>query len=267
MDSAAGIVAWTASVSTVHEPVAWALALGLLGAIAGSFLAALVVRWPEERSVMRGRSACDACGRTLGPAELVPLLSALVSRGRCRGCGEAIDPVHSAIEAAAVAVGAASGWLAPGVAGVGGALFGWLLVALAVLDWRHFWLPDRLVAVLALGGLGFGLAGVAPALPDRLIGGAGGFLLLWGIAAGYRWWRGREGMGGGDPKLFGAVGLWLGWRLLPAVLLVAGLIGLGIVAWRAATGRGVAADDALPLGTLIAAAAYPGWAMMVGVAP
>ena len=245
------------------EAVAWAAALGLLGAVAGSFLAALVVRWPEGRSVMRGRSACDACGRTLHAGELVPLLSALASRGRCRGCGAAIDPVHGRMEAAALVAGAVAGWLAPGGEGVAGALFGWVLLALAVLDWRHFWLPDRLIAALALAGVASGIADLLPALSDRLIGGAVGYGLLAAVATGYRRLRGREGLGGGDPKLFGAIGLWLGWRLLPAVLLVAGLVGMGIVAWRWATGRRVAADDAMPLGTLLAVAAYPAWAIMV----
>ena len=74
-------------------------------------------------------------------------------------------------------------------------------------------------------------------------------------------------MGGGDPKLFGAIGLWLGWRLLPSVLLLAGLLGLGVVLFRRLTGRPVASNDALPLGTLLAAAAYPAWLAMVGLAP
>ena len=246
------------------EPLGWALALGVAGAIVGSFLAALVVRWPEGRSVMRGRSACDGCARTLEAGELVPLLSAARSRGRCRTCGAAIDPVHWQVEAAAALAGAVAGWVAPGTAGVAGAGFGWLLVALAVLDARHLWLPDPLVALLALGGLASGLAGIEPVLVDRLIGGVGGFALLWGVAAGYRRWRGREGLGGGDPKLFGAIGLWLGWRLLPAVLVVAGLVGLGVVAVAWARGRRMAADDALPLGTLLAVAAYPAWLLMIG---
>ena len=246
------------------EPLGWALVLGVAGAIVGSFLAALVVRWPEGRSVMRGRSACDGCARTLDAGELVPLLSAALSRSRCRTCSAAIDPVHWQVEAAAAFAGAVAGWVAPGAAGVAGAGFGWLLVALAALDARHFWLPDPLVALLALGGLASGLAGIEPVLVDRLIGGVGGFALLWGVAAGYRRWRGREGLGGGDPKLFGAIGLWLGWRLLPAVLVVAGLVGLGVVAFAWARGRRMAADDALPLGTLLAVAAYPAWLLMIG---
>jgi leader peptidase (prepilin peptidase)/N-methyltransferase len=236
----------------------------VLGAIVGSFIAALVVRWTEDRSVMRGRSACDACGRVLRPWELVPLLSALALRGRCRGCGAAIDPVHWRIEAAALAIGGAAGWVAAGPVALAGAVFGWLLLALGALDWRAFWLPDRLTGLLAAGGIATGLFGWSPPLADRLIGGVGGFVLLWGIAAGYRIWRGREGMGGGDPKLFGAIGLWLGWRMLPAVILTAGLIGLGVVLFRQVTGRAMTATDMLPLGTLLALAAYPAWLMMIG---
>ena len=241
--------------------------LGLLGAIVGSFLATLVVRWTDGRSVVRGRSGCDGCGKALGPLELVPLVSALMQRGRCRACGAGIDPVHWRVELACLLVGVATGVVADWPEAVAGCVFGWLLVALAALDLRAWWLPDRLTGVLALGGLASGLAGVEPAPGDRAIGGVAGFALLWLVAFGYRRWRGREGMGGGDPKLFGAIGLWLGWAMLPAVLLVASLIGLGVVLFRRLTGRAVARTDALPLGVLLAAAAYPAWVLMVALRP
>lgn len=249
------------------DPIVRALILGALGAIVGSFAAALVIRWPDGRSVVRGRSACDACGRTLGAAELIPLLSAIVQRGRCRGCGAAIDPWHWRVEAAATLIGASAGALAPGAEGVAGAVFGWLLLTLAALDWRAFWLPDRLTALLALAGVASAAAGLEPPIADRLWGGVLGFALLWAVATAYERVRGREGMGGGDPKLFGAIGLWLGWRLLPAVLLAAALVGLGIVLARRLSGRSMAHDDALPLGTLLALAAYPAWAMVIGMRP
>jgi len=87
----------------------------------------LVVRWPEDRSVLAGRSECDHCQAVLGPLDLVPLLSAAMLRGRCRRCGGAIDPVHWRIEAGALAIGIVSGALLPGVGGIATALFGWLL--------------------------------------------------------------------------------------------------------------------------------------------
>ncbi|MGN6375733.1 MAG: prepilin peptidase [Sphingomonas sp.] len=248
-------------------PWLWAAALGVLGAIAGSFIAALVIRWPEGRSVMSGRSACDACGRTLGPAELVPILSALWLRGRCRGCGAAIDPRHWQIEVTAAVIGAVAGLAVPGAAGVAGALFGWLLLALAALDVTAFWLPNALTLTLALAGVAAGVLGVVPPLTDRLAGGIAGIGALWLIAAGYRMVRHREGLGGGDPKLFGAIGLWLGWRMLPIVLVLASLTGLAVVLARMARGGSVRADDRLPFGALLAIAAYPAWLVMLALQP
>ncbi|WP_331044341.1 prepilin peptidase [Sphingomonas sp.] len=249
------------------DMVAWGAGLAILGAIVGSFVAALVVRWPAGRSVMRGRSACDACGATVRARDLVPVASGLVLRGRCRDCGAMIDPVHAWVELAAAVVGAVAGALAAGPVALAGAVFGWLLLALAMLDLRHWWLPDRLTATLALAGIAAALAGVSPDLGERLIGGAAGFVALWSIAAGYRKWRGRDGMGGGDPKMLGAIGLWLGWRMLPAVLLMASVVGLGWVAWQAARGRRLAADDAVPFGVLLAVAAYPAWLVMIASTP
>ncbi|TPG43729.1 prepilin peptidase [Sphingomonas koreensis] len=247
--------------------LAWPLALGLLGAIAGSFIAALVIRWPQERSVLTGRSACDGCARALGPVELIPLLSAALQRGRCRSCGAAIDPRHWQIEATALVIGVAAGLAIPAPVAAAGALFGWLLLALAALDVTAFWLPDRLTLVLALAGVATGALGIDPPLVDRLIGGAAGFAVLWAIARGYRLARGREGLGGGDPKLFGAIGLWLGWRLLPAVLVLACAVGFALLLVRLLTGQGVRGDDRLPFGALLAIAAYPAWLVMLAFAP
>ncbi len=216
--------------------------------------------------MLRGRSACDGCGRTLRAAELVPLLGWLVARGRCRRCGGAIDPRHLAFELGCAAIGAVSGAVAQGWAGAFGAGFGWLLLTLAALDATELWLPDPLV--LALAFLGLASAPFAPPpLVARLVGGAAGFASLWAIGAGYARLRGREGLGGGDPKLFGAIGLWLGWRALPIVLLLAALVGLGLVLVQRLRGRALAADTALPFGAFLAVAAYPAWIAVVGAAP
>lgn len=247
----------------MSETLAWPIALGVLGALLGSFIATLAIRWPAGRSVLRGRSACDGCGRTLRAIELVPLVSALALRGRCRGCHRAIDPRHGWIELAAAAIGASAGIATASPTAIAGAAFGWLLLALAALDVVALWLPDRLTGLLALGGIGTAALGLYPALPDRLIGGAAGFASLWLIALGYRRWRGREGLGGGDPKLFGAIGLWLGWEPLPAVLLIASMVGLGIALVARLAGNRVAADTPVPLGALLAIAAYPAWLVMI----
>lgn len=242
----------------------WPVGLGLLGAIFGSFIATLVIRWPEDRSVMRGRSQCDACGAQLRARDLVPLVSATLARGRCRSCGATIDPRHWQIELTALWIGAVAGLVVPGPVALAGAVFGWLLLALAALDVAVLWLPDRLTVTLATAGLASGLLGVDPVLQDRLIGGVAGFGALWAIGAAYKLVRGRDGLGGGDPKLFGAIGLWLGWAILPAVLLLAALTGLGVVLVGMVLGRTARLDDRVPFGALLAIAAYPAGLFLLG---
>ena len=246
----------------------WPILLALAGAIAGSFLATIVIRWPEGRGVTAGRSACDSCGRTLTAPELVPLVSAMLLRGRCRNpvCGKPIDPRHWQIELGCALIGVAAGYVAPGVEGAFGALFGWLLLTLAALDVAALWLPDVLTGTLALLGLAAGALGVMPSLEERVIGGAAGFASLWLIARLYRVVRGHEGLGGGDPKLLGAIGLWLGWRLLPAVVTLAALIGLGLALFERVRGQALPANAKLPFGAFLAVAAYPAWLMMIGMA-
>ncbi|MDB5706818.1 MAG: peptidase [Sphingomonas bacterium] len=248
------------------ELLAWPAALGVLGAVLGSFLATLVIRWPQERSVTRGRSHCDHCDAVLGPRDLIPLVSAALSRGRCRHCGASIEPRHWQIELGALGIGAVAGLVVPGPAGLAGAVFGWLLLTLAALDIAEFWLPDPLTLALAVAGVVTGVAGIDPPLVDRLIGGVAGFGSLWLVGFAYRQVRGREGLGGGDPKLLGAIGLWLGWRLLPAVLLLAALTGLAFVLVGLVRGRGARLDDRMPFGALLAIAAYPAWLFLLGSA-
>lgn len=248
------------------DPWVWPVALGVLGAIIGSFLATLVIRWPAGRSVLSGRSHCDNCDAVLGPRDLVPLLSALLAGGRCRRCAAPIDPRHWQIELAAVAIGILAGVAVPGPVAVAGAFFGWLLLTLAALDIAEYWLPDRLTATLALGGLVSGAIGIDPPLAARAIGGLAGFGGLWLVGQGYRLLRKREGLGGGDPKLLGAIGLWLGWELLPVVLLLAALTGLAIVLVGLLSGRAARLDDRAPFGALLAIAAYPAWLFLLGSA-
>jgi leader peptidase (prepilin peptidase)/N-methyltransferase len=208
---------------------------------------------------MSGRSACDACGHELGAAELIPIFSGLFQRGKCRHCGAKIDRRHLSIELASALAGAVALGMAPGLAGLAGAVFGWMLIALIALDTEHYWLPDKLTLPLLLIGLGTGLVGLDPPFLDRLLGGAGGYFSLATIAFVYKQLRGRDGLGGGDPKLLGAIGAWLGWQYLPMVLLGSSGAGLLYVLFRLLRGSPMTATDRLPLGALMALAAFPLW--------
>ncbi len=217
----------------------------VLGAIFGSYFATLLWRWPLRLSANKGRSHCDACSRPLTALELIPLAGWLIHRRRCRTCGTRIDATHFAIELSCALFAAycfARGMvlLAP---------FGWLLIILAVFDARYLWLPDPLVAGLAV------MAFVAPVLPqltreEQLLGGAVGFGTLWLVARTYRLLRGRAGLGGGDAKLLGAIGLSVGALQLPTIVLVASAVGLADAAWRIARGQDREAIK-LPLGTYL----------------
>lgn len=239
----------------------------VLGAVIGSWLATLALRWPMQESASGGRSRCDHCGQTLALRDLVPLASWLWLKGRCGVCRQPIHPLHPAMEAAAAAIGAIA-FVAhsdrPAVALTGAAL-GWALLVLAVLDMRHFWLPDRITAPLAAAGLALATGGLGISLQDSLIGGIAGFGSLSLLAAGYRTLRGHDGLGAGDPKLLGAIGLWTGWEPLPWVVLGAALLGISAALVLALARKAPPSEHLrLPLGTMLAASAWPIW--LIGTA-
>jgi leader peptidase (prepilin peptidase)/N-methyltransferase len=235
------------------------------GLIAGSFIATMMIRWPDGRSVLRGRSACDACQAPLGIGDLVPVLSWLVRRGRCRRCGAKIDPRHPAIEAAAAMIGLVALLGHPLPLAAVTALLGWWLLLASALDLEHHWLPDRLTLPLIPLGLAAAWAGFGPPLTDRLAGAAIGWAFLFLVAFLYRRLRGREGMGGGDPKLLGAIGAWIGAWNLPFILLGAGLFGLAAILLMRLRGQQVTATSRLPLGTLMILAAWPVWIVVSAI--
>lgn len=234
----------------------------VLGAVIGSFLGAVLARLPEQRSIVQGRSACDGCGRALTVGELIPVFSWIALRGKCRTCGGSIGAWQLACElgGAAIAVGAVL-FAREGHA-LAAMVLGWQLLLLAMLDMRHLWLPRVLVAWLAVSGCAVVLAeawrsqSADPALVS-LVGGALGFGLLWLIARIYLKARGRDGMGAGDPPLLGAIGLWLGPLGVVEVMLGASIVGIVAAIVMLVSKRSIAADTALPLGTCLAATAWP----------
>ncbi len=246
----------------LSTPALWPALGAVTGLIAGSFLATLVLRWPRGDS-LGGRSRCDSCDAQLSVADLVPLVSFVLARGRCRHCGARIDWRHPAIELAAAMIGAMALLVMPGPAGFSGALLGWMLLALLVLDAENFWLPDALTMPLLGLGLLLGPATVAERLLGAAIGG-GSFLA---IALLYKALRGREGLGLGDVKLMAALGAWLSPVLIGPLILLAALMGLVLAGGNAL--RKPSADappdpakgepQRVAFGACLAAAGFPMW--------
>lgn len=196
-------------------PLPRAAFAALLGLIMGSFLNCLAWRLVRGESVLTGRSHCDACGHVLGPGDLVPVVSWLLLRGRCRYCGGPVSPRCPISE---LLCGALYGTLAwrHGVSGeaVRLLLLFSLLLAASLVDWEAGWVPDRL---LIAGAVGWGLllpleAEPFQALSRGLIGAAALFLPLLAIVLAADRLLGRESMGGGDLKLFALLGLYFGWK-------------------------------------------------------
>lgn len=213
--------------------------------------------------MLAGRSRCEDCDRPLRARELVPIVSALVSRGRCARCGAPIDALHGRVEATGAALCATAFATQPPLAALAWSVFGLLLLPLAILDLRRFWLPDALTAPLAAVGLLAG--GWATGVPTlaRVIGGVAGFGVLWALGALFRRWRGVDALGGGDPKLAGAIGAWIGWSAVPALWALAGLAGLVLLLF--ARQAGDIRRQPIPFGTALALAAWPAWAISPAV--
>jgi leader peptidase (prepilin peptidase)/N-methyltransferase len=243
-----------------------ALLGGLLGLAIGSFIATILIRWPKGEGAVSGRSRCDSCGAVLGPLELVPVLSWLVRRGRCARCGAGIDPRHLAVELAGAMIGVVAALAHPLPLALVTAGLGWWLLLAAALDLEEQWLPNLLTLPLILLGLGAAWAGFGPPLAERLWGAGIGWASLESIRLIYRLSRGRDGMGGGDPKLFAAAGAWVGVWNLPVILLVAGLLGIAAALTMILRGQQVEAGTRMPLGTLLALALWPAW-LLVAIQP
>lgn len=235
----------------------------LLGLVIGSFAATVVMRMPRGRSALSGRSACDGCGRSLRAWELIPLASWLIAGGKCRTCGTGIDQVHPQMEVAAMLIGALSAALLSPLPALSAALFGWTLLTLAALDLRHFWLPDRIVLPLGIAGLAMNALGIGPGMVPATIGAVAGFGILWLVGAAYQAMRKRRGLGGGDPKLIGAIGAWIGWAPLPFVLLGAAMLGIVLILIDRLRGAKVEATTRVAFGALLAAAAWPAWIVIL----
>jgi len=225
---------------------------------------------PTERfTLSTPRSACPACKAPITAWQNVPVISWLALRGRCAACKTKISMRYPLVEFATACLSAWVAWhFGFGMAAACGLLVTWALIALTGIDIDHQLLPDGITLPLMWTGLlAAALIGPIAGSPlpvstwDSIIGAAAGYVSLWLVFHAFRLVTGKEGMGYGDFKLFAALGAWLGWKLLPLVILLSAATGavLGIL-MIVLRGRDRAAP--MPFGPYLAAA---GWlALMYG---
>src|SRR3954470_10338881 len=181
----------------------------------------------EPYNLMVPRSGCPACGHRITALENVPLLSFAFLRGRCSGCKTPIGLKYPLVELLAGVGAGYSAWhFGASLAAVGAAVFIWFTIALAFIDQETGFLPDDLTLPLVWLGLLFNAAGSFTSLQDALIGAVAGYLFLWGVNGLFKLLRGIDGMGHGDFKLTAAVGAFLGWKVLPFVILLSSVLGI-----------------------------------------
>jgi leader peptidase (prepilin peptidase)/N-methyltransferase len=228
------------------------VAVGLFGAVIGSFLNVCIDRLPRQESIIWPPSRCPSCQGRIAPTDNIPMLSFLRLRGRCRACGAPISYRYPLVEAANalgylwIVQRFGLGWSAAAYA----LLFSALL-AVTWIDLDHQIIPDR----ITLPGIPLGLLCAATVLPVGLLNSVLGVLLggglLWFMAWLSPYLFGKEGMGGGDIKLLAMVGAFLGWEPVLLTLMVGASVG-------AATGLSLIAlkrlrrDHYLPFGPFLA---------------
>ena len=232
------------------SPVALITTCVVLGLCAGSFLNVVIHRMPrimENRwraecaelteeavppvpapryNLIVPRSACPACAHRLTALENIPVVSYLALRGKCSACSARISMRYPAVEILTAALSGYIAWrMGFTLAAAGALVFTWAMIALTFIDLDTFYLPDDITLPLLWAGLLLNLQGTYTNIGSAVIGAAAGYLSLWSIFWIFKLTTGKEGMGYGDFKLLAAIGAWLGWKMLPLVILLSSFVG------------------------------------------
>ena len=258
------------------DAYAFSLAALVVGLAIGSFLNVVIHRlpkmmerdWHAQCAELRGdaatetvrynlafpRSACPHCGHQITALQNIPVFSYLALRGRCAGCGAPISARYPIVELLTGLATAYAAWrYGATLAGAGAMIFLWAMIALTFIDADTQLLPDSITLPLLWLGLLLNVNATFVDLSSAVIGAVSGYLVLWSVYWLFKLATGKEGMGFGDFKLLAAIGAWLGWKILPLVILLSSLVGaivgIGLIV-LAKRGREVP----IPFGPYLAAA-------------
>jgi len=269
------------------QPIAFIAVALVLGLLIGSFLNVVIWRLPammeaewrqqchelledeapetndsdaKPFNLNTPRSHCPKCGHMIKAIENIPVISYLVLKGKCSGCGTSISPRYPLIELLSGILTAIVAWHF-GFSWQAGAamLLTWALIALSFIDIDKQLLPDSITQPLVWAGLLLAFVPVFVDLPTSVVGATAGYLSLWIIFHAFRLLTGKEGMGYGDFKLLAVLGAWMGWQMLPVIVLLSSVVGAAIgIAMIVLRGRD--RNIPIPFGPYLAAA---GWLAMI----
>ncbi len=267
-----------------HAPVLFITLSAVLGLLVGSFLNVVIYRLPkmmenEWRSqcltllepeteqkaatpfnLASPPSRCPHCNHKIRPWENIPLISYLMLQGRCRGCKSRISIRYPIIElVCGIMTGIVAWHFGAGWQAGAAMLFSWSLIALTMIDFDHQLLPDNITLPLLWLGLLISLTEVFVDSHTSLIGAAAGYLVLWSVYWLFKLLTGKEGMGYGDFKLLAVLGAWMGWQLLPVIILLSSIVG-AVVGITLILARGRDRNIPIPFGPYLAAA---GWITLI----
>jgi leader peptidase (prepilin peptidase)/N-methyltransferase len=263
------------------NPIIFLCAIALYGLIVGSFLNVVIYRLPlildriwreralltleteadaeintEPLNLVTPRSRCPHCGHKIKVWENIPVISYLVLRGKCSGCGRHISMRYPLVELLTAGLSVSVAWhFGVSLATLAGLVLVWGLIPLALIDYDHQILPDAITLPFLWLGLLVNSFGVFTTLHSAVIGAIAGYLSLWIVYQVFKLLTKKEGMGFGDFKLFAMLGAWLGWQLLPLTILLAAFSGAVIGgAYLALSRHG--RDHPIPFGPFLCVA---GW--------
>ncbi|PHS26438.1 MAG: prepilin peptidase [Methylophaga sp.] len=266
------------------SPALFIVLITVLGLLIGSFLNVVIYRLPvmmqqewqqqcdelngkeaepiEPFTLSRPRSCCPKCNHKITALENIPVLSYLALGGKCSQCKIAISARYPLIEALTGLLSGLVAWqFGFDWSCLGALLLTWTLISLSFIDIDHQLLPDSITLPLMWLGIIFSFFTVFTDLHSSIIGAIAGYLSLWLVYQGFKLVTGKEGMGYGDFKLLAALGAWLGWSLLPTIVLLSSLVG-AIIGISLIVFRQHQRDIPIPFGPYLAAA---GWiALMWG---
>jgi leader peptidase (prepilin peptidase)/N-methyltransferase len=203
----------------------------LFGAAIGSFLNVCILRWGAEpkQSVVRPPSRCPRCGHGLAWYENIPVVSWLILRGRCRGCSLPISWQYPLVELATAIIWGWFVWrLGPSWPALGSAVFGTLLLGIAMTDAREYIIPNE----FTYGGMALGLLFSLPGGPAEIVASLQGIIfgagILYLVGSIGSFLAGREAMGGGDVAMMAMVGAFLGWESVCVTIFLGSCIGVAL---------------------------------------